>query len=71
MVIGSVRAPGKESHEAIGGYLRDRFAGAKFPVAAGFPAGHLQRTRALPLGSVAVLDLDGRRELFFRGPAVS
>lgn len=71
MVIGSVRAPGKESHEAIGGYLRERFAGARFPIAAGLPVGHLQRTRALPLGAVAVLDLDARRELSFLGPAVS
>jgi muramoyltetrapeptide carboxypeptidase len=71
MLIGSVHPPGHESGEAIGAYLRERFAGAKFPVAAGLPAGHLDRTRVIPLGAAAVLDLDRARELSFSEPVVS
>jgi muramoyltetrapeptide carboxypeptidase LdcA involved in peptidoglycan recycling len=35
-----------------------RFAGAPFPVASGFPAGHFARTRTLPLGGRVRVDLE-------------
>lgn len=57
MVIGSV-APGRdESAETVREYLRDRFAGAVFPVAMDVPAGHLPAPRTLPLGTDVRLDV--------------
>ncbi len=61
MVIGSV-APGRredvESDDEIRAWLRHRFASAPFPVALGFPAGHLESTRTVPLGVRVRVDLD-------------
>jgi len=60
MIIGSV-APGREgaeSSEEVRSWLMRRFAGAPFPVAAGFPAGHLAATRTLPLGARVRVDLE-------------
>jgi muramoyltetrapeptide carboxypeptidase len=60
MVIGSI-APGREgaeSSEEVRSWLMRRFAGAPFPVAAGFPAGHLAATRTLPLGARVRVDLE-------------
>ncbi len=71
MLIGSVHPSSGESASGVDAYLRDRFAGAKFPVASGFPVGHLKDTRVLPLGATAVLDLDRNRELSFPEPAVA
>jgi muramoyltetrapeptide carboxypeptidase len=58
MVIGSISpgARGGESPETVGAWLRDYFAGAPFPVVSGFPAGHLARTRTLPLGRTVRVD---------------
>ena len=67
MVIGSV-APGRrgvESEEDVRAWLRLRFVSAPFPVAMGFPAGHLDSTRTIPLGvhvRVAVGTEGGRIE---------
>lgn len=61
MVIGSIapgRREGAESPAEYRSWLTRRFAGAPFPVAAGFPAGHLPRTRTLPLGARVRVDLD-------------
>ena len=71
MVIGSISpgARGGDPPEAVSDWLRDRFAGAPFPVVRGFPAGHIRRTRTLPLGVSVVLDADNRR-LSFDGPGV-
>jgi muramoyltetrapeptide carboxypeptidase len=72
MLIGSISPGargGNESPEAVGAWLRDRFAGSPFPVVSGFPAGHLRRTRTLPLGSVVRLDTE-RRLVEFDGPGV-
>jgi len=73
MVIGSI-SPGArgggESPEAANAWLADRFAGAPFPVVRGFPAGHLRRTRTLPLGIPVRLDAE-RRVLEFLGPGVA
>lgn len=71
MLIGSVHPSSGESREIVRAYLRDRFAGAKFPVALGFPAGHLERARVLPFGVTAIFDLDRRLELSFPEPPVS
>ena len=63
MVIGSV-APGRrgvESEEDVRAWLRLRFAGAPFPVAMGFPAGHLGSPRTLPLGVRIRVDLESGR----------
>jgi muramoyltetrapeptide carboxypeptidase len=55
MVIGSV-VPGRgESAETVREYLQERFANARFPVAMGLPAGHLEAPRTLPLGPAARL----------------
>ncbi len=72
MVIGSISpgARGGESPQALGVWLRDYFAGAPFPVLSGFPAGHVARTRTLPLGVPVRVDA-GRRLLEFCGPGVS
>ena len=73
MVIGSV-VPGRgESPDAVRDYLRGRFRGAPFPVAMGFPAGHLDAPRTLPLGVPARLSLDGDSggSLSFSGPGVA
>src|SRR5262249_27720908 len=58
MVIGSISpgARGGESPEIVAAWLRDYFAGAPFPVVSGFPAGHLARTRTLPLGRAVRVD---------------
>jgi len=67
MVIGSV-APGRrgvESEEDVRAWLRLRFVSAPFPVVMGFPAGHLDSTRTIPLGvhvRVAVGTEGGRIE---------
>jgi len=60
MVIGSIapgRREGAESPEEVRSWLTKRFAGAPFPVACGFPAGHLAGTRTLPLGARVRVDL--------------
>jgi muramoyltetrapeptide carboxypeptidase len=62
MVIGSIapgRREGAESSDDVRSWLAARLAGAPFPVAAGFPAGHLASTRTLPLGARVRVDLDG------------
>ena len=67
MLIGSVapgRREGVESPEEIRSWLCRRFADAPFPVAMGFPAGHLDATRTLPLGAPVRLDLDAGRVEF-------
>ncbi|HWZ86645.1 MAG TPA: LD-carboxypeptidase [Thermoanaerobaculia bacterium] len=58
MVIGSISpgARGGESPETVAGWLRDYFAGAPFPVVSGFPAGHMPRSRTLPLGRAVRVD---------------
>ena len=58
MVIGSISpgTRGGESPETVAAWLRDFFAGAAFPVISGFPAGHLARTRTLPLGRAVRVD---------------
>jgi muramoyltetrapeptide carboxypeptidase len=64
MVIGSVapgRREGVESDDDIRAWLRRRFASAPFPVAIGFPAGHLDSTRTIPLGVRVRVDLDRGR----------
>jgi muramoyltetrapeptide carboxypeptidase len=61
MVIGSIapgRREGAESPEEVRSWLTQRFAGAPFPVAAGFPAGHVATTRTLPLGARVRVDLE-------------
>lgn len=58
MVIGTI-APGREgaeSPDAVRAWLADRFAGAPFPVAMGFPAGHRLDTRTIPLGARVRVD---------------
>ena len=61
MIVGSIapgRREGTESPEEVRTWLAQRFAGAPFPVAAGFPAGHVAGTRTLPLGTRVRVDLD-------------
>jgi len=71
MVIGSVvPGPRPESPEEIRAYLRERFRGAPFPVAMGFPAGHLPEPRTIPLGVTVQLDLTSGGALSFPEPAV-
>jgi muramoyltetrapeptide carboxypeptidase len=72
MVIGSISpgARGGESPETVAAWLRHYFAGAPFPVVSGFPAGHLARTRTLPLGLPVRVDAD-RGLVEFAGPAVT
>lgn len=72
MVIGSISpgARGGESPQTVGAWLRDYFAGAPFPVVSGFPAGHLARSRALPLGQPVRVDAD-RGLVAFSGRAVT
>jgi muramoyltetrapeptide carboxypeptidase len=72
MVVGSV-VPGRgESAETVREYLRDRFAGAAFPVAMHLPAGHLPAPRTLPLGAAVRLDLsESGGDLRFLERAVS
>jgi muramoyltetrapeptide carboxypeptidase len=72
MLIGSISTGangGGDPSEALSAWLRDRFAGAPFPVVRGFPAGHLSGTRTIPLGTSVRLDAD-RGVLSFDGPAV-
>jgi muramoyltetrapeptide carboxypeptidase len=67
MLIGSVasgRREGMESPDEIRAWLRRRFADAPFPTAMGFPAGHLDGTRTIPLGSLVQVDLDSGRVEF-------
>ncbi|MGH9369257.1 MAG: S66 peptidase family protein [Thermoanaerobaculia bacterium] len=71
MVIGSVVSRDRaEAPERVREYLRDRFRGSPFPVAAGFPAGHLRRPRTLPLGAAVRLELGEPARLSFPEPAV-
>ena len=71
MVIGSVvPRPEGESRKAVRDYLRARFERARFPVAMGLAAGHLESPRTLPLGARVRLDLDDRLELSFAHPVV-
>jgi muramoyltetrapeptide carboxypeptidase len=73
MLIGSISPGargGEETPEVVGAWLRDRFAGAPFPVVRGFPAGHLRDGRTLPLGVTVRLDT-ARGVLEFAGPGVS
>ncbi len=71
MIIGSVVLRDRaEAPESVRAYLRDRFRGAPFPVAAGFPAGHLRRPRTLPLGVRVRVELDEAPRLSFLEPAV-
>ena len=72
MLIGSISTGargGGGSPEALSAWLRERFAGAPFPVASGFPAGHRLDTRTLPLGTSVRLDADSG-VLEFDGPGV-
>jgi len=75
MLIGSI-SPGArgggESPEVVAAWLEDRFRGAPYPVVRGFPAGHLPRTRTLPLGVPVRLDIGadgGRLEFLDSGVA--
>ena len=75
MLIGSI-SPGArgggESPEVVAAWLEDRFRGARYPVVRGFPAGHLPRTRTLPLGVPVRLDIGadgGRLEFLDSGVA--
>ena len=66
MVIGSVvPRRDRENAAAVRAYLRERFAGAAFPVGMGLACGHLESPRTLPLGAPAVLDCDDRPALSF------
>lgn len=72
MVIGSIapgRRAGAESPDDVRAWLEQRFAGAPFPVAMGFPAGHLEETRTIPLGARVRVDLE-RGAIEFREAAV-
>ncbi|HLN92340.1 MAG TPA: LD-carboxypeptidase, partial [Thermoanaerobaculia bacterium] len=73
MIVGSI-APGRredaESPEEVRTWLAQRFAGAPFPVAAGFPAGHAADTRTLPFGTRVRVDLE-RGEIEFLESAVA
>jgi muramoyltetrapeptide carboxypeptidase len=72
MLIGSISTGargGGDSPEGVSAWLRERFAGAPFPVVCGFPAGHLPRGRTLPLGVTVHLDAN-RGRLEFDGPGV-
>jgi muramoyltetrapeptide carboxypeptidase len=73
MIVGSI-APGRresaESPEEVRTWLTQRFAGAPFPVAAGFPAGHAADTRTLPFGTRVRVDLE-RGEIEFLESAVA
>ena len=73
MIIGSVVSRHRaETPEKVREYLRHRFQGAPFPVAAGLPAGHLDRPRTLPLHVPARLELaSGAPRLTFLAPAVA
>jgi muramoyltetrapeptide carboxypeptidase len=73
MIIGSISTGatgGGDSPEAVSAWLRERFAGAPFPVVRGFPAGHLANTRTLPLGVTVRLDASAGT-LSFDGPGVA
>jgi muramoyltetrapeptide carboxypeptidase len=72
MLIGSISPGargGEETPEVVGAWLRDRFAGAPFPVVRGLPVGHLRDGRTLPLGATVRLDT-ARGVLEFAGPGV-
>ncbi len=72
MVIGSI-APGREgagSPDEVRAWLARRFARSPFPVASGFPAGHLPRTRTIPIGARVRVDLE-RAVVLFPEPAVA
>lgn len=64
MVIGSIAPGGRggaETPDEVRSWLGRRLGDAPFPVAAGFPAGHLAKTRTLPLGARVCVDLGARR----------
>jgi muramoyltetrapeptide carboxypeptidase len=72
MIIGSLLPPAGRNIEAeTHAWLAGRLAGAPFPVACGFPAGHLSSPRTIPLGVTVRLDLGASPTLIFTGPAVS
>ena len=73
MVIGSIAPGGRsgtEPAESVSSWLRSRFENSPFPVAFGFPAGHLAAPRTLPLGCPVRLDTTGPFELVFLGAGV-
>lgn len=71
MIIGSVVSRDRaKPPDNLRAYLRDRFRGAPFPVAVGFPAGHLRRPRTLALQSAVRVDLGETPRLSFAAPAV-
>jgi muramoyltetrapeptide carboxypeptidase len=72
MLIGSISTGargGGDSPEGVSAWLQERFADAPFPVVRGFPAGHVPRSRTLPLGVAVHLDTN-RGRLDFDGPGV-
>ncbi|HEY7370375.1 MAG TPA: LD-carboxypeptidase, partial [Thermoanaerobaculia bacterium] len=73
MIIGSLLPPpGRDLEAATDAWLAGRLAGARFPVARRFPAGHLSSPRTLPLGTTVRLDLTGADPtLNFSGPGVA
>lgn len=50
---------GREEGDVAAAVFRDFFAGATYPVVAGFPAGHLSENLTLPLGLPVRIDADG------------
>jgi muramoyltetrapeptide carboxypeptidase len=70
MVIGTLPPAPPETVGSVRDYLRERFAGSPFPVATGFPAGHLANPRTLPLGPGVRLALEEAPALTFVEPAV-
>jgi muramoyltetrapeptide carboxypeptidase len=71
MVIGSVVPPAGEAPEALRSWLADRFRGAPFPVAMNLPAGHLLRSRTLPLGTRVRLEIGRDAALTFCEPGAA
>ncbi|HEY7863254.1 MAG TPA: LD-carboxypeptidase, partial [Thermoanaerobaculia bacterium] len=72
MIIGSLLPPpGRNLDAATDAWLSGRLAGAPFPVARNFPAGHLSSPRTLPLGAPVRLELGDSPRLTFSGPGVA